>query len=173
MASHKPTYAEMLRDPRWQRRRLEILSRDEFTCQRCRSTTKELHAHHKFYLSGGKSPWEYGDEHLITLCLDCHEHATKSMALLRAGLAQLDPHMHEIVRGYVDALACIQNGGPKIEVSLSCPGGYVAGVAHSMGMDEYDLLTVLQGAHPSSESISLGGNDLFLIYRAAQERRGR
>lgn len=63
------TYAEKLKDPRWQRKRLEVLNRDKFTCQCCQATLIELHIHHKKY-SG--EPWEAPSEDLITLCKHCH-----------------------------------------------------------------------------------------------------
>lgn len=64
-------YSELLRDPRWQKRRLEILSRDSWTCQACRSTTKTLAVHHVVY-EDGIPPWGYPDAYLVTLCEDCH-----------------------------------------------------------------------------------------------------
>lgn len=70
MSSGK-TYSEKLKDPRWQRRRLEILNRDNFTCQKCADTEKTLHVHHRWY-KAGKEPWEYPDDILITLCESCH-----------------------------------------------------------------------------------------------------
>lgn len=66
------TYAEKLRDPRWQKRRLEVMERDRFTCFRCRSTDKTLNVHHLMY-EKGKSPWDYNDSALVTLCEDCHK----------------------------------------------------------------------------------------------------
>jgi hypothetical protein len=68
----KRTYAEKLRDPRWQKRRLEILNRDEFTCRSCGDSESTLHVHHRCYISG-KEPWEYEDDYLVTLCEDCHK----------------------------------------------------------------------------------------------------
>ena len=66
------SYSEKLKDPRWQRRRLEIMQRDNFTCSGCASTTKTLHVHHS---NGYRNiePWEYGDNELKTLCEDCHD----------------------------------------------------------------------------------------------------
>jgi hypothetical protein len=64
-------YSEKLKDPKWQKKRLSVLNRDEFTCQRCFSIENTLHVHHKFYLK--VDPWEYSDDALITLCEDCHE----------------------------------------------------------------------------------------------------
>ena len=64
-------YYEKLKDPRWQRKRLEILARDFFTCLHCGDTDKQLHVHHLSYL-GINNPWEALNEYLITICDDCH-----------------------------------------------------------------------------------------------------
>lgn len=64
-------YAEKLKDPRWQKKRLEILNRDEWTCQGCFDTYSTLHVHHKRYIKGN-DPWDCPDSILITLCEDCH-----------------------------------------------------------------------------------------------------
>ena len=66
------SYSEKLKDPRWQRRRNEILLRDDYTCQLCGSTEDQLHVHHRAY-EKGKEPWEYEDGSLVTLCWKCHE----------------------------------------------------------------------------------------------------
>jgi len=68
----KQEYAKKYRDPRWQKKRLEVMQRDEFTCQSCCDDTKTLNVHHRFYLPD-KEPWEYPSDVLITLCEDCHE----------------------------------------------------------------------------------------------------
>lgn len=65
------TYSEKLKDPRWQKKRLKILERDDFTCKVCGSIEKTLHVHHIFYLAR-KNPWEYPDCFLVTACEDCH-----------------------------------------------------------------------------------------------------
>lgn len=65
-------YFEKLKDPRWQRKRLEIFQRDDFTCQSCGSKNKTLHAHHLCYFKG-HDPWDYDNFFIITLCEDCHE----------------------------------------------------------------------------------------------------
>jgi len=68
----KANYSELLKDPRWIKRRNEILTRDKNTCQFCGCQDKYLHVHHKEYWDGFL-PWEYPDSILITLCEDCHE----------------------------------------------------------------------------------------------------
>lgn len=69
----KSEYSNKLLDPRWQKKRLEILNRDEFVCQRCYDNESTLHVHHLYY-EAGKEPWEYEQKDLITLCSDCHEY---------------------------------------------------------------------------------------------------
>lgn len=77
-------YSELLKDPRWQKKRLEIFQRDDFTCQECFSTNKTLHVHHIKYV--GDFPWETPDLYLLTLCEDCHrlEEEVKQEDLLLA-----------------------------------------------------------------------------------------
>lgn len=65
------TYAEKLKDPRWQKKRLEILNRDEFCCQSCYDSESTLHVHHRTYFRD-KEPWEIPSEYLVTLCESCH-----------------------------------------------------------------------------------------------------
>ena len=65
-------FKEQIKDPRWQRRRLEIMQRDDFKCQICGGGDKTLNVHHLYY-DKNKDYWDYTDEGLITLCEDCHE----------------------------------------------------------------------------------------------------
>jgi hypothetical protein len=70
--SNKTDYAEKLRDPRWQKKRLEVFERDEWTCQDCTAINQPLHIHHKYY-EYGKDPWDYPLDALVTLCDSCHK----------------------------------------------------------------------------------------------------
>lgn len=65
-------YQQKLLDPRWQKKRLEILERDEWACRQCGDESTTLHVHHRYY-TRDKEPWEYPNEALITLCHTCHE----------------------------------------------------------------------------------------------------
>jgi hypothetical protein len=65
------TYSEKLKDPRWQKKRLEVLQRDDFTCQLCGDAETELHVHHHSYTKG-RMPWEYELLNFITYCRHCH-----------------------------------------------------------------------------------------------------
>ena len=64
-------YSEKLRDPRWQKKRLEILERDNWTCRVCLGKENTLHVHHIDYFRG--DPWETPANLLVTLCEECHE----------------------------------------------------------------------------------------------------
>jgi hypothetical protein len=62
-------YSEKLKNPKWQRKRLEILQRDEFKCCYCDDTETELQVHHIKYIG---EPWQANNDDLITLCKHCH-----------------------------------------------------------------------------------------------------
>ena len=70
------TYAQKLRDPRWQKKRLEVMSRDGFKCRDCGDSTATLNVHHCAYDRRG--PWMVNDNLLLTLCEDCHEQRQES-----------------------------------------------------------------------------------------------
>jgi hypothetical protein len=76
--ANESEYSKKLRDPRWQKKRLEILGRDKFTCRMCADTTITLHVHHTYYASG-RDPWDYPDRSLVTLCETCHEGETEGI----------------------------------------------------------------------------------------------
>lgn len=63
------TYAEKLLDPRWQKKRLEIFTRDNFCCVHCSDSTATLHVHHTEYY---QEPWDAPNELLKTVCHVCH-----------------------------------------------------------------------------------------------------
>jgi len=62
-------YSQKLRSPKWQKKRLEILQRDQFKCCLCGDEETELHVHHLKYTG---EPWEAPNDKLQTLCADCH-----------------------------------------------------------------------------------------------------
>jgi cytochrome c553 len=74
------TYREKLLDPRWQKKRLEILDRDEWMCMKCGDMENTLHVHHQMYFFG-VDPWDYPEGLLITLCESCHQKETEEARL--------------------------------------------------------------------------------------------
>lgn len=62
-------------DPRWQKKRLEIMNRDKWMCRVCKENKEMLSVHHIHY--GLKEdhigPWDYSNGTLLTVCESCHE----------------------------------------------------------------------------------------------------
>lgn len=85
------TYAEKLRDPRWQRRRLEIMQRDGWACVFCGATDKTLAVHHFAYTG---EPWEARDDDLATACEDCHRAEHEGRRCAEDLLIQACRHAH-------------------------------------------------------------------------------
>ena len=54
----------LYRDPRWQKKRLEVLERAEWCCEWCGDSERELQVHHGYY-EGNKKPWEYPNKSLF------------------------------------------------------------------------------------------------------------
>lgn len=65
------TYSDKLKDPRWQKKRLQVLDRDDFKCTLCGDKKETLHVHHKSYHKSG-NPWDTELENLSSLCATCH-----------------------------------------------------------------------------------------------------
>ena len=85
-------YWKLLKDARWQRKRLEIMQRDNFTCIACGRSDKDegttLNVHHAYYIKGVK-PWEYGNHLLTTRCSECHEEMHEDQHRLLQGFSTL------------------------------------------------------------------------------------
>jgi hypothetical protein len=84
------TYSEKLKDPRWQRKRLEIMQRDNFACTQCGDTSMTQNVHHWQY---SKEPWDAKNEDLTTVCRSCHEEIEKCKELTKDFLRQSDFRM--------------------------------------------------------------------------------
>jgi len=78
-------YSEKLKDPRWQKKRLEIMNRDKWTCQKCGDDETTLNVHHRIYLSN-TDPWDYPGELLITLCENCHQYEMQAWPIVSDNL---------------------------------------------------------------------------------------
>lgn len=106
-------YSELLKDPRWQKKRLEILERDNWKCQMCGDEKSILHVHHKWYVSGRK-PWEYSGKAYVTLCGVCHssEHEIESTA--RELIAAVFLHRGLLFDDFIDITTTINDMDDKI-----------------------------------------------------------
>lgn len=76
----KLSYAEQLRHPFWQRKRLQVLERDGWSCTTCGARETTLHVHHKRYIKG-RQVWEYELDDLVSFCENCHasDHSAREL----------------------------------------------------------------------------------------------
>ena len=93
-------YAEKLKDPRWQRKRLEVFDRDRWTCRNCGKGDMTLIVHHACYFAK-REPWEYDNRFLYTLCTECHEDETEkgssSFFIIHTSLLLAKEHFETIM----------------------------------------------------------------------------
>lgn len=113
------TYAEKLKDPRWQELRLKVMERDGFCCVACSNKEKTLHVHHCSYVKG-INPWEYPHQCLVTLCDSCHERIETGYRKFMAGL--LAVHALKIdIRVFSELCKSIQIGIDSLEKPKTNP----------------------------------------------------
>jgi hypothetical protein len=93
------SYAEKLKDPRWQQMRLKILHRDGFRCRSCGDEKSELHVHHASYQKK-KNPWEVDVDYIFTLCKPCHERVGLIQQAVALNLPD-NPHFAALVNNLV------------------------------------------------------------------------
>lgn len=91
MQMTKKSYFEKLKDPRWQKKRLERLEKSGWACDSCGDAETTLHVHHKAYFKG-REPWEYEAEQLASLCDSCHsaEHSDEDALQLEASYVGIE-----------------------------------------------------------------------------------
>jgi hypothetical protein len=133
----KKEYWELLRDPRWQRMRLEVMQRDDFRCRYCGVNDKTLNVHHTYYAKG-RAPWEYDAESLLTLCEACHQWVETDTAELRKLIGAIGEYDRWIARGYLRAL--LSQRSHKDPVLIPVPDFHDAiGIADAYGIRTEDV----------------------------------
>lgn len=85
----KLTYYEKLRDPRWQKKRLEVMQENNFSCELCGDSTTTLNVHHKEYFKDWE-PWNYTNSQLACLCEPCHENQHSNLDMLKLACSVLN-----------------------------------------------------------------------------------
>jgi hypothetical protein len=166
------TYSEKLKDPRWQRRRLEVLEAAGWKCSQCESTDQTLHVHHNFYRSRTE-PWNYPDHALRVLCEGCHENAEfqrRELAQCIEGLYDSEYGISavEAVIGFIkatkmqDALAINPH---HTELLRNHPQAW--GFASYHRADQRDLIERLNNGEVTAEMLG----DLWRLQAARLQRR--
>ena len=92
----KKSYSELLKHPKWQKKRLEILNRDGFSCMDCGDSESTLHVHHIKYIYGNDI-WDYNDSNFVTLCESCHNDITKMKKYIKSTIDDTFISLDEIL----------------------------------------------------------------------------
>lgn len=98
-------YWQLLRDPRWQRKRLEIMQRADFECEYCGTADQTLNVHHKVYRKGAP-PWDYPSDQLVCICECCHEEEHALLHDLQLMSRGFTLHFLRKVVDYANELRC-------------------------------------------------------------------
>lgn len=140
----KKTYWEKLKDPRWQRKRLEAMAKAEFACEICMDSESTLNVHHKQYFKG-REPWEYDVGQLAVICEDCHkfEHESDDVLNTVCSYLPLDgPCSRESVAAFVAGYAGLEFPKEDTDPFSHCSGLVARNVLSSyrrFGKDLMDL----------------------------------
>lgn len=95
-------YYDLLKNPLWQKKRLERLEKSNWQCENCGANDNSLHVHHKLYFKN-KNPWDYDDEQLEVLCDPCHKNAHNAMEAIKTIISYSDKfEIYNLLCGYCD-----------------------------------------------------------------------
>jgi hypothetical protein len=162
------SYSELLLDPRWQKKRLEVLERAGWACNDCSDAETTLHVHHVYYTKG-KKPWEYPDSALIALCATCHERVTRytDQIIKEIGRAPSSVVMSAVILGVVRVLThSMIKGDQASDDTLPIEGSDIMlGYAIAMGLS----VTALEPAVTKDGRLLA---DMALAIRLAKRTNG-
>jgi hypothetical protein len=138
--SKNKSYYELLKRPKWQKKRLEILERANFECEDCGTGEVTLQVHHSYY-EKNLAPWEYPDESLHCLCENCHRKLQDLQTLLQRLIGKLELSDIEMLIGYACALeASIY---PMVVIDVFSYEAAV-GVGYCWGLTPEEVIAALQ-----------------------------
>ena len=124
----KSAYWQKLRYPCCQKKRLEIMQRDEFKCVDYAENKDTLNVHHIIYIYGN-DPWDYPNSNFATLCECCHkcrEDAKRAAAMLFSSLNGIDgftivQNICDLLRGEIQSTSGdmkFEKASPKEVIGL-------------------------------------------------------
>lgn len=154
------TYFEKLKDPRWQKKRLEVLEHGGWSCEHCGDSGSTLHVHHRQYFKG-REPWDYEVGQLAVLCEDCHgfTHESEDSLLLAASFVVGDGPFNRDSAASLIAGFCNQGMGKPY---VADPESYVAG-AVAYALTDKSLVSQLDEL-----SAALDGRDKYTVREAIE-----
>lgn len=123
------TYKEQLLHPNWQRKRQDILTRDNYSCTYCGDKETTLHVHHKRYIKG-RMVWDYENDDLDTLCAVCHKQQHSDREFLDEMLAGVNVDIGQViglVAGFLD-------GDCSLDIELANKAMKISGSTYDLGI---------------------------------------
>ena len=148
------SFHDWYKDPRWQKKRLEILQRDGWKCLACGDSESTLHVHH---LSYSGPPWAVENDQLQTLCDDCH---AALGAHPKAGVFWItgssETEEVDYSESYVFVRHCPACGSKKFKDK----GSYIKCRGCGWDTGRYDAVSC-QGLDCSNESEARGGDTVL------------
>jgi hypothetical protein len=106
---NRKTWFASFKDPRWQKKRLEVMRAAGFKCDGCGDGENTLAVHHGYYeFNEGRWPWEYENETLHCLCEDCHLQWHKDIKEVKYSLAKLPTINLDAIGACLDILGLSQ-----------------------------------------------------------------
>jgi hypothetical protein len=114
-------YFKQLKKPEWFELRKRIIERDDEKCVDCGDSDVKLHVHHMWYEYGRKL-WEYPDESLKTLCVECHEIYTRRDKELKAIEKELGDRSYLL--GAAKAIFLDENSDCDAVVTIASEGEF-------------------------------------------------
>lgn len=157
-------YWQLLRDPRWQRKRLEILNRSDFSCDECGATDKTLNVHHKSYKKGAK-PWEYEEHELASLCEECHKSRHDIEKEIRSELDARTTEELWFVLGFLQTRSALEGMGAVHLRNESHLDGASKALGHSR--QAYDKL--MEHVRTSQVLSGMEAHDIYDVCRVKSE----
>ena len=87
-----PKYSDKLKDPKWQKKRLQVLDLANWACEDCGRRDTELQVHHCAYIPGCE-PWDYDSALLMATCATCHHHRQGREDCIRVEMGKITRFM--------------------------------------------------------------------------------
>ncbi len=104
-------------DPRWQKKRLEVMEKTGFKCQCCGSKDNTLHVHHLDY-EHGKNVWDYSSSELECLCEECHRKKHLICHRIKLCMENIDAHLLSCLSGVADGLFELSKTSNRFEQAV-------------------------------------------------------
>ena len=154
MKKPKKTYSELLKHPKWQKKRLEVLERENFKCEWCGDGESTLNVHHGYYQKDCK-PWEYPVESLHCLCEKCHTEVGRIIKKIKQQLGMVNMSGMLRILGFVLGASSFLS---DVKINSTDDIGLIAGFGEYFGVSRNFMIRKLE-----EKKIIKGGWDLVEI----------